>query len=128
MPNLPKQPKPRNPAALRRAWDHERTAARQARADGDRFRECHHLGRAHILSQPLALLHIRTHAAMLGFGIRNRDRREVTGQLLRLLVAGPGTLTRRYPLGNPGGAAVSAVEPMDIPTDLQVVLAPVGAS
>jgi hypothetical protein len=65
---------------------------------------------------------------MLGFGIRNRDRREVTGQLLRLLAAGPGTLTRRYPLGNPGGAAVSAVEPMDIPTDLQVVLAPVGAS
>ena len=90
MPNLPKQPKPQNPAAIRQAWADERTAARQARADGDPFREFHHLERAHILSQPFAVLHVRTHVAMLGFGIRNRDRREVTGQLLRLLVAGPG--------------------------------------
>ncbi len=128
MPNLPKQPKPQNPAAIRQAWADEHTAARQARADGDPFRELHHLERAHILSQPFAILHIRTHVAMLGFGIRHRDRREVTGQLLRLLVAGPGSAMRRYPLGNTGGAHVSAVEPMDIPTDLQAVLAPVGAS
>ena len=128
MPNLPKQPKPQNPAAIRQAWADEHTAARQARADGDPFRELHHLERAHILSQPFAVPHIRTHVAMLGFGIRHRDRREVTGQLLRLLVAGPGSAMRRYPLGNTGGANVSAVEPMDIPTDLQAILAPVGAS
>ena len=129
MPNLPKQPKPQNPAAIRQAWADERTAARRARADGDPFREFHHLERAHILSQPFAVLHIRTHVAMLGFGIRSRDRREVTGQLLRLLVAGPGTrrcgATRS---ATPAAPAVSAVEPMDIPTDLQAVLAPVGAS
>jgi len=128
MPKLPRQPEPQNPAAIRQAWDHERTAARQARADGDPFRELHHLERAHILSQPFAVPHIRTHAAMLGFGIRSRDRRQITGQLVRLLVAGPGSAMRRYPLGNTGGADVSAVEPMDIPTDLQVLLAPVVAS
>ena len=65
---------------------------------------------------------------MLGYGIRHRDRREVTGQLLRLLVAGPGSAIGRYPLGNTGGANVSAVEPMPIPADLQAILAPVGAS
>ena len=128
MPNLPKQPKPQNPAAIRQVWDTERTAAQRARADGDPIREFHHLGRAHILSQPFAVLHVRTHGAMLAFGIRNRDRREVTGQLLRLVVAGPGTVMRRYPLGNTGIAAVSAVEPMDIPSDLQPALAQVGVS
>jgi hypothetical protein len=128
MPNLPKQPKPQNPAAIREAWGAERAAAREARTSGDPIRELDHLGRAHILSQPFAGLHVRTHGAMLAFGIRNRDRREVTGQLLRLVVAGPGTVMRRYPLGNTGVAAVSAVEPMDIPTDLQPVLAPVGVS
>jgi hypothetical protein len=128
MPKLPKQPEPQNPAALRRAWADEHTAAHEARADGNPFRELHHLERAHILSQPFAVAHIRTHVAMLGFGIRRRDRRQITGQLVRLLVAGPGSAMRRYPLGNTGGADVSAVEPMDIPADLQVLLAPVGVS
>ena len=122
MPNLPKQPKPQNPAAIRRAWADEHTAARQARAAGDPSRELHHLERAHILSQPFAIPHVRTHVAMFGFGIRRRDRREITGQLVRLLVAGPGSAMGRYPLGNTGGANVSAVQPMAIPADLQAVL------
>ena len=128
MPKLPKQPEPQNPSAIRRAWADEHTAARRARADDDPFRELHHLERAHILCQPFAIPHIRTHVAMLGYGIRHRDRRQITGQLVRLLVAGPGSAMRRYPLGNTGGANVSAVEPMDIPADLQAILSPVGAS
>jgi len=122
MPNLPKQPKPRNPAAIRQAWSDERRTARQARAAGDTGTEWRHLERAHILSQPLVVAHVRTHVAMLSFGIRNRDRHEVTGQLIRLLVAGPGTLLGRYPLGNTGGAGVNAVQPMNIPADLHAVL------
>ena len=59
---------------------------------------------------------------MLGYGIRHRDRHEITGQLLRLLVAGPGSALGRYPLGNTGGADVSAVTPMPIPSGLQAVL------
>ena len=59
---------------------------------------------------------------MLGYGIRHRDRREVAGQLVRSLVAGPGSALGRYPLGNTGGADVSAVAPMPIPADLQAVL------
>lgn len=122
MPNLPKQPTPQNPAAVRKAWANEHTAARQARVAGDPSGELHHLERAHILSQPFAGPHVRTHLAMLGYGIRNRDRREIAGQLVRLLVAGPGSATRRYPIGNTGGANVSAVQPMAIPADLRALL------
>ena len=80
------------------------------------------LERAHILSQPMAGAHVRTHVAMLGFGIRRRDRREIVGQLVRLVVAGPGSLTDKYPVGNSGGARVSALLPMAIPDDLRAVL------
>jgi Protein of unknown function (DUF3703) len=119
---LTKQPKPQNPGAIRQAWADEHTAARRARATDDPVRELHHLERAHILSQPFAGPHVRTHVAMLGFGIRNRDRREIAGQIVRLLVAGPGSAMGRYPLGNTGGANVSAVQPMAIPADLQAIL------
>jgi hypothetical protein len=109
--------------ALKDAWQVERSAARAARAAGDRAAEWHHLERAHILSQPLAGPHLRTHAAMLGAAGRRRDGREVAGQLLRLVLAVPGSLTGRYPVGNTGGADVSAFRPMPIPEDLRALLA-----
>jgi hypothetical protein len=59
---------------------------------------------------------------MLGAAGRRRDGREVAGQLLRLLLAVPGSLTGRYPVGNTGGAAVSAFRPMPIPDDLRALL------
>jgi len=37
----------------------------------------------------MALRHVATHLAMLGFGLRRRDRHEAVGQLLRLVVALP---------------------------------------
>ena len=113
---------------LRRAWDGERTAARSARAHGDDVDEWTHLERAHILSQPMAGPHVRTHLAMLSYGLRRRQPREIVGQTIRLAVAGPGSWTGRYPVGNTGGAGVSALRPMPIPGDLQAILAPVTAS
>jgi len=110
-------------SALIDAWAEERVAAKTARSRGDVAAEWHHLERAHILSQPMAGPHVRTHVSMLGYGFRRRDRREIIGQVVRLMVAPPGTWTGRYPIGNTGGADVSAVRPMPIPDDLQVVLA-----
>jgi Protein of unknown function (DUF3703) len=109
---------------LATAWVAERDAARDARDRGDPAAEWWHLERAHILSQPTVLLHVRTHVAMLAAGIRRHDRREIAGQLLRLLVAGPGSLTGRYPVGNTGGADVGALTPMPIPDDLLPYLSP----
>lgn len=107
---------------LRERWAQERTAAREARQRSDAEGEWRHLERAHVLSQPMAVPHVRTHVAMLGYGLRRRDGREIVGQLLRLVVAAPGTWTGRYPIGNTGGANVSALKPMPIPDDLQAVL------
>jgi hypothetical protein len=112
----------RRDPALRQAWSGELDAARSARRNGDGEREWHHLERAHILSQPMVGPHVRTHVVMLATAVRRHDRREVVGQVFRLLVAGPGSITGRYPLGNTGGGDVSAFAPMSVPADLQAVL------
>ncbi len=107
---------------LRRAWSEELDAARAAKERGDGNGEWRHLERAHILSQPMAVPHTRTHAATVTCGVRRRDRGEVAGQLLRLLLAGPASLTSRYPVGNTGVADVSAFTPMPVPEDLRALL------
>src|SRR5438132_7244595 len=110
---------PGNRRALHVAWLTERAEANDARERGVFEQEWAHLERAHILSQPMAGPHVRTHVSMLGYALRHRDRHEVVGQLVRLVVAGPGSLTGRYPVGNTGGANVSALRPMPIPDDLR---------
>jgi hypothetical protein len=100
----------------------ERSAAQAARTAGDVATEWHHLERSHILSQPMAAAHVRTHLAMLTYGIRARDRREVMGQMIRLVVAGPGSLSGRYPVGNTGGADIGALAVLPIPDDLRDLL------
>ena len=114
--------------ALRAAWRAERTAGTAARKQGDRDAEWHHLERAHLLSQPIAWLHVRTHGAMFRAAIRRRNVRETVGQLLRLVVAAPGSLSGRYPVGNTGGSDVSAFAPMPIPDDLLTLLTAVGGT
>jgi hypothetical protein len=108
---------------LRAAWRIELLGARRARREGERGIEWRHLERAHVLSQPMAVRHVRSHVAMLSFGVRSRDLAEIRGQLVRLIVAGPGSLLGRYPLGNTGGARVPARAVMPIPDDLAQHLA-----
>jgi NADPH:quinone reductase-like Zn-dependent oxidoreductase len=107
---------------LRAAWVDELSAADAARRRADAAGEWRHLERAHVLSQPIAYAHVRTHVAMLGYGLRRRDGREIVGQLVRLAVAAPGSWTGRYPVGNTGGANVSALMAMPIAEDLRDVL------
>jgi hypothetical protein len=80
-----------------------------------------HFERAHVLGQRRTLLHLRAHRAMLGVGVARRDFREVAGQLSRMLAA---LLFSRIwvPVGNTGGANVSAFSRMPIPADLQAIL------
>ena len=114
--------------ALRAAWQTERHAAITARQLADRTTEWHHLERAHVLSQPLAGLHLRTHGAMLAAALRRRARHEILGQVLRLLLAVPGSISGRYPVGNTGGADVSAFSPMAVPEDLRPLLLAIGGA
>ena len=105
----------RAPFPMRTALADELSAARHSFGNGgDGWR---HLERAHVLSQPWAWDHIRARTHMLRRGWHERDRVEVRGQLLRLVVAGPGSLISRYPIGNTGRARVSATLPMPITDD-----------
>jgi hypothetical protein len=101
-------------------------AARHARRAGDHRRGWRLLEDAHVMSQPWAWWHIRVHGAMFAAGVRERDDREVWGQLVRLMVAGPGSITRRYPLGNTGRARVPATQPEPVPPDLAELLGRAG--
>jgi hypothetical protein len=105
------------------AIDADRSAARAARAAGDLEEAWRLLERTHILSQPWPWPHVRSHLDMLHLAVHARDRREVLGQIVRTLVAGPGSAVGRYPLGNTGRANVPATRPMPLPDDLAELLA-----
>ena len=96
--------------------------SRQARKSKDFDRCWTLLEDAHVLSQPWALLHVRVHGSMFVTAMLQRDVREVRGQLSRIAVAGPGSLSGRYPTGNTGRARVPATQPMPIVGELAEVL------
>lgn len=101
-------------AALAREY----AAFRRAKDHGDIGTAWHHLERAHIVAQPLAGEHLRTHWVMLRYAAALRDPREMGGQLLRLGLAVVGNLFGRLPAGNTGRARTSAFAPMAVPADL----------
>lgn len=80
------------------------------------------LERAHLLSQPWAWPHTRVHLAMLRFALAQRDRREIAGQIIRLAVAGPGSLAGKYPSGNTGRTTMRLTETAPLPADIDNVL------
>jgi hypothetical protein len=78
--------------------------------------------RAHILGQRSTRLHLRAHVAMLRVARRRGDRRELVGQLKRIVAA--ALFSRIWvPTGNTGGANVSALRRMPVPPDLERILA-----
>ncbi len=80
------------------------------------------LERAHILSQPWAWPHTRVHAAMFATAIRQRDPQETLGQFVRIIVAAPGSLTGRYPIGNTGRTTMALTETAPVPDELGEML------
>jgi hypothetical protein len=109
----------RLPASVREAISQELALAESAADDTDRWGS---LERAHILSQPWPWPHTVVHWRMLRLAVGQRDRREALGQVLRLLVAAPGSVSGRYPEGNTGRASVGLLEPMPVPADLAQIL------
>ncbi|MEU4719503.1 DUF3703 domain-containing protein [Nonomuraea dietziae] len=109
----------RMPARVRAAYNSEMNAARTAADPQDRWR---HLERAHIISQPWPWPHTRNHIGMLALAVAQRDRREAIGQVIRIIVAAPGSALGRYPEGNTGRASVPITQPQPIPADLATLL------
>ncbi|WP_240776887.1 DUF3703 domain-containing protein [Nonomuraea basaltis] len=73
---------------------------------------------AHIISQPWPWPHTANHLAMFALAVRRRDRREAIGQVVRIIVAAPGSALGRYPEGNMGLERVRSAQPMPVPADL----------
>lgn len=68
------------------------------------------LEKAHLLSQPYALPHLRVHWEMFKLAIRFREIKEVFGQILRLILAMPGSWLGRAPRGNIGSTKMGIFE------------------
>jgi hypothetical protein len=107
------------PEAVREAIARELALAASRPDDLERWRL---LERAHILSQPWPWHHTVVHWRMLRLAVRQQNRREALGQVLRLVVAAPGSVSGRYPQGNTGRASVGLLEPMPIPDDLAEII------
>lgn len=103
--------------------DHVSSELAKAATAADPHAAFAHLERAHILSQYSTRDHVRVHAAMLRWGLAQRNSREVAGQVLRIIAAATKTAFGWIPVGNTGGANVSPVKPMPLPADLAQIIA-----
>ncbi len=61
---------------------------------------------AHVLGQPNAWQHLRSHLWMLRLAIIERDATELLGQVVRVILSLPSSFFGLYPVGNSGRANV----------------------
>lgn len=80
------------------------------------------LARAHILGQFDAIPHLRVHWHMFRLGLLSLNVQEIAGQIPRMILAIPGSITGKAPKGNTGLSNVGIFQPMDVPEDLQMIL------
>lgn len=110
-------------AALREHFNAELKKAKTAIAAQDFETAWTALQRAHILGQRDAVAHTIAHWNMLKLAWKQRDFREVRGQIMPVLIAAPLTLLYgqfRYLRG--GKANVNDLEQMSIPEDIRQIL------
>tara|TARA_R110002153_G_scaffold179494_4_gene332891 strand:- start:1813 stop:2196 length:384 start_codon:yes stop_codon:yes gene_type:complete len=80
-----------------------------------------HLENAHIIGQRYPYSHSSVHWEMLLFGIRIKSKKEIIGQIPRLVFGGVKSFVGKVPLGNPGGANVPALKSFPIEKSLQEI-------
>lgn len=115
-----------NPDILNRekilaAFKHEMQRALTAKKSANFNGAFHHYERAHILSQKYTWPHMKCHLGMLHLGYLRKDAREIFGQCVRVIAA--LFFSKIWvPIGNTGGANVSALKQMPLPDDLKNIL------
>lgn len=109
------------PPTVHVQYQEEIAKSRAARRAGDRETSWRHLERAHILGQMAVRPHVAVHLRMLWCAAVDADLREVAGQVVRTLRAGPGSYAGTVPIGDTGRAR-SLFPPPPIPSDLLDVL------
>ncbi len=92
------------PAGLEIHFRNELEQYERELLNGDLQKSWRQLERAHIIGQAWFKQHTHVHWLMLKFGIRIKNRREILGQIPRLLVGGVKSFVGKIPVGNTGGA------------------------
>ncbi len=82
------------------------------------------LERVHIIGQPWFVQHTYAHWLMLRFGIKIKSKKEILGQLPRLLLGGIKSFVGKIPTGNTGGVNVPPLRVMEIPEELKNMIKP----
>lgn len=97
-------------------------------SNGDLKLAWNHLERAHILGQKYPFAHSHVHWKMLLFGFKIKSGKEILGQIPRLIFGGVKSFVGTVPVGNPGGANVSALKPFAIDEELKEIFRLSGVS
>lgn len=72
------------------------------------------LEEAHIFSQPDPKAHFYVHWNMLWLALKTKDKREIWGQFIRLLLSAPSSIFHKYPEGNNGRSNVGLFTKMKL--------------
>lgn len=110
------------PKGMKDHFEAELQLAELAFSIGDLSTSWRHLERAHILGQAWPIEHTKAHWRMIIFALKVKNIKEIIGQLPRLIIGGVKSFVGEIPLGNTGGANVPALQPMQIPDDLQKII------
>jgi hypothetical protein len=79
------------------------------------------LERAHVLGQRNAISHSVSHWWMMKLALKQKNAKEIVGQIPRLLFGGLASLLGKVPIGNTGGANLGIMQPMIVPKDIQEI-------
>ena len=112
----------RLPGLLKKPFQAELNTYKSFFAQKEFAKAWNHLERAHIIGQAYPLAHTQVHWIMLKFGFAINSKKEIFGQIPRLLVGGVKSFVGVIPVGNTGGANVPPLRKMEIPADLQKIL------
>jgi Protein of unknown function (DUF3703) len=80
-----------------------------------------HLERAHIIVQKYPIAHTEVHWKMLLFAIKIKNRKEIVGQIPRLVFGGIKSFVGSIPTGNPGGSNVPPLKSFPINDELKEI-------
>jgi hypothetical protein len=115
-----------NAAILQEAAEAELAQARAHTAVGETEAAWANLAKAHMISQPVLLVHLKVHSAMLALAVTTGAVGEMIGQLVRLVLAPLGHVLGRIPWGNSGLSNVSPFRPASLPSDIMALYSRAG--
>ena len=114
------------PDKLKPYYNSELSKYQAEYSNGNLAAAWNHLERAHILGQKYPYAHTAVHWKMLQFGIKIKNKKEIIGQIPRLLFGGVKSFVGKIPVGNPGGANVPPLKPFPIEKELQDIFIKAG--